>query len=115
MQIPVLDVVVLCALKALLHAIFRLDCDAYLISNCCAVLSNVAPHVCDMHHYTSERLVTTIARLAKRVIRAASVESADLTPVHGDVITGATTEPSITHASSMTSLSRYFHGPCFVQ
>lgn len=58
---------ILCVLRTALLALFRQK-DKYLLSNCLAILSNLGPHIANMHAYTSERVVTIIEKLGKRII-----------------------------------------------
>ena len=61
------DIAILCVLRTALLALFRQK-DKYLLSNCLAILSNLGPHVANMHAYTAERVVTIIEKLGKRII-----------------------------------------------
>lgn len=61
------DIAILCVLRTALLALFRQK-DKYLLSNCLAILSNLGPHVANLHAYTAERVVTIIEKLGKRII-----------------------------------------------
>ena len=98
-------------LRTALLALFRLR-DRYLLSNCLAILSNLGPHVAHMHAYTSERIVTIIEKLGKRIIdteikyvrrcrpRSATVSSQN--GVHGGKTSPALNFEPITAASVAT-------------
>lgn len=61
------DIAILCVLRTALLALFRQK-NKYLLSNCLAILSNLGPHVINIHAYTAERVVTIIEKLGKRII-----------------------------------------------
>lgn len=67
-NIPLLDLTILCILRAIMHALFRLKGDQFLLSNCFAVLLNIAPYIGNMSSYTAERVVNVIRRICKRII-----------------------------------------------
>lgn len=69
-SIPLLDLIVLCIIKIILHALFKLQVDHYLLSNCYAILLNVAPYLTNIHFYTSERIIDVIKKISKRIIDA---------------------------------------------
>lgn len=54
--------------------------DEYLHTNCLASICNMAPHVCYMHEYTSQRLIGLLAGLARRYARLRSHASHASTP-----------------------------------
>ncbi len=62
-----LDLVTLCTLRSVMHAVFRAK-DTYLLGNCCAVLHNVSTQVVELHPYTSERIVKMLYQLAGRIV-----------------------------------------------
>lgn len=65
-----MDASLLCVLRCLMHALFRLQ-DEYLVSNSCAVLHNLASSLTTgMLPYTAERVVKVTCQLCSRVIRA---------------------------------------------
>ena len=59
------DLIILCVTRALTHALFHLK-NSYLLSNCCAILLNLAPHISLLHPFTSERIVGVFIHLGKR-------------------------------------------------
>jgi hypothetical protein len=67
MQVTLGDITILCLLKTTMLALFRTK-DRYLLSNCLAILSNIAPYVANINSYTSERLVTIIEKLGQRIL-----------------------------------------------
>ena len=63
-------------LRTSLHAAFNLQ-DAYLLSNCAAVLNNIASSSAfsgGLHPHTCERLVRISQQLSRRVIKASKAE-----------------------------------------
>ena len=76
-DVLLVDLTVLCAIRTAMHALYHLKGDQYLLSNCYAILLNIAPYLIGMHTYTSERLVTIIRRIGTRIIKEVSIESID--------------------------------------
>jgi hypothetical protein len=62
----VADVVLLCVLRVTMHALFRLH-DQYLISNCFAIVLDLAYHVKGIDCYVSERVTKVMIQLGKRL------------------------------------------------
>ncbi len=58
-RLTVGDLIVLCVIKCMTHTLFQLK-NSYLLSNCLAILLNIAPHVLNLHTHTAERLVKVI-------------------------------------------------------
>jgi hypothetical protein len=44
-SIPLLDLIVLCIIRTILHSLFKLQVDHYLLSNCYAILLNISPYL----------------------------------------------------------------------
>jgi hypothetical protein len=65
------DLAILCCLRTTMHSLFRLH-DKYLLSNCFALLLNLAPMLSSCTAYTAERLVKIVFQLAKRFIKDAT-------------------------------------------
>jgi len=65
------DLTMLCTLRCTLYALFKLK-DQYLLSNCFAVMLDLAPFLKNMDCYVSERLTKVIYQLAKRCRRSAA-------------------------------------------
>lgn len=64
-KITVTDLIILCLLRTTMFALFRLN-DEYLLSNCFAVILDLAMHVNDINCYVSERIAKIIFQLIKR-------------------------------------------------
>ena len=56
---------VLTLLRSLLFNLLRLQ-DAFLLSNCCAILMNLAPSIADLHEYAAMRLASVTVSIMKR-------------------------------------------------
>jgi len=65
------DLAILCCLRTTMHSLFRLQ-DKYLLSNCFALLLNLAPMLYGINAYTAERLVKIVFQLVKRCIKDAT-------------------------------------------
>ena len=79
-EVSLCDLVVLCVIRTIMHALFRLR-DQYLVYNCFAVLLNLAPLISNTHSYAAERLVVVMSRLCKRLVKikeGGAVSGADL-------------------------------------
>lgn len=64
-EITLGSLLVLTVLRSISFNLNRLQ-DAFLLSNCCAVLMNLSPHVVQLHEYTAMRLVSvTISSIKK--------------------------------------------------
>lgn len=63
------DLTMLCTLRCTLYALFKLK-DQYLLSNCFAVLLDLAPFLKNMDCYVSERIIRVVYQLAKRCNRS---------------------------------------------
>lgn len=63
------DLLVLCTLRTTVLALFNWR-DAYALSHCGAVLLNAAPALVGIHVYVAERLVETLCKLGRRLLRA---------------------------------------------
>jgi len=59
------SVLLLCLLRSLTFNLNRLH-DAFLLSNCCAILMNLSPAVSDLHEYAAMRLVSITVSSMKR-------------------------------------------------
>ena len=70
------DLFLLCSLRVALHGLFILQ-DKYLLTNCHALLLNLAPVVSNVDVYTAERLVKVLIQLCKRVVRESTAEGGD--------------------------------------
>ena len=82
----VADLTMLCTLRCTLHALFKLK-DSYLLSNCFAVMIDLAPVLQEIDIYVSERIVKVIYQLAKRSILSDSASaSTTTTPSEADVM-----------------------------
>jgi hypothetical protein len=64
-EITVTDLIILCLLRTTMFSLFRLR-DEYLLSNCFAVLLDLAMHVNNINCYVSERIAKIIFQLIKR-------------------------------------------------
>lgn len=62
------DLVLLCTLRVTMLALFRLN-DQYLISNCFAIMLDLAHNIADVGCYVSERVSKVIIQLARRLNR----------------------------------------------
>jgi len=69
------DLTMLCTLRCTLYALFKLK-DQYLLSNCFAVMLDLAPFMKNMDCYVSERITKVVCLLAKRG-RSAAAGKAD--------------------------------------
>jgi hypothetical protein len=80
-----LDVCILCVLRTSLHAVFHLG-DAYLLSNCTAILSSISSsstYSSGLHSHTCERLVKLARHLCRRLIKSFSSEGEEEHAVEG--------------------------------
>jgi hypothetical protein len=59
------SVILLTLLRSLLFNLHRLR-DAFLLSNCCAVLMNLSPSIVDLHEYAAMRLASVTVGVMKR-------------------------------------------------
>jgi len=85
------SVLLLCVLRSLAFNLNRLQ-DAFLLSNCCAILMNLSPAIGDLHEYAAMRLASITVSTMKRyvVLRKENpdVDEEDLsnqTAQHGEV------------------------------
>jgi len=85
------SVLLMCLLRALTFNLNRLH-DAFLLSNCCAILMNLSPAISDLHEYAAMRLVATTVTSMKRYasLRKESPDSDEealstSTAMHGEV------------------------------
>jgi hypothetical protein len=62
------SVLLLTLLRSLLFNLQRLQ-DAFLLSNCCAVLMNLSPSVVDLHEYAAMRLASVTVSVMKRHVK----------------------------------------------
>lgn len=60
------SVLLLTTLRAITFNLHRLK-DPFLLSNCCAVLLNISPHVCGLHSYAAMRLASVTAFLYETI------------------------------------------------
>ena len=63
-----MDLIILCTLRTLVYSVFVLR-DAYLLSNCCAVLNSAALVMTYIHPYTAERVVKVCCQLCRKVAK----------------------------------------------
>ena len=61
------SVLLLTSLRAITFNLHRLK-DPFLLSNCCAVLLNISPHVCGLHSYAAMRLASVTVSCMKRYV-----------------------------------------------
>lgn len=61
------SVLLLTTLRAITFNLHRLK-DPFLLSNCCAVLLNISPHVCGLHSYAAMRLASVTVSCMKRYV-----------------------------------------------
>ena len=61
------SVLLLTTLRAISFNLHRLK-DPFLLSNCCAVLLNISPHVCGLHSYAAMRLASVTVSCMKRYV-----------------------------------------------
>lgn len=80
---PMLDLILLCTLRTVMHALFRIK-DNYLVYNCFAVVLNLAPSLVDIHNYTAERVVRVFTRLCKWIVKRSSEVTKDSISLHVD-------------------------------
>jgi len=59
------SMILLVLLKAITFDLNRLQ-DGFLLSNCCAVMLNLSPHIADLHEYVAARLVSVTTSCFKR-------------------------------------------------
>ena len=59
------SVLILTLLRSLLFNLLRLQ-DAFLLSNCCAILMNLSPSIVDLHEYAAMRLASVTVSIMKR-------------------------------------------------
>lgn len=74
-----MDLCILCTVRTGLHAVFKLR-DTYLLSNCAAVLNNIAASSAfagGLHPHTCDRLVRISLQLSRRVIKGNEDVSSD--------------------------------------
>lgn len=62
------SIIVLTLLRSLMFNLHRLR-DAFLLSNCCAVLMNLSSSIVDLHEYASMRLVSVTVSVMKRHVK----------------------------------------------
>ena len=62
------SVILLTLLRSLMFNLQRLQ-DAFLLSNCCAVLQNMSPPVVDLHEYAAMRLASVTVSVMKKHLR----------------------------------------------
>lgn len=68
-QASLLDAALLCLLRTVMHALFRLQ-DQYLLSNACAALHNLSTRMQRaVLPYTAERLVRVLCQLCSRAVK----------------------------------------------
>jgi hypothetical protein len=73
------SVVLLCLLRSLAFNLNRLH-DAFLVSNCCAILMNLSPNMTDLHQHAAMVLVSTTISFMKKYLelRAKHPEDDDM-------------------------------------
>jgi hypothetical protein len=81
-RVTLADLAMLCALRCTLYALFKAK-DTYLLSNCFAIMIDLAPFLRNVGSYVSERMVKVILQLARRTgaegsANPSSVESSPL-------------------------------------
>ena len=97
-----LDVTILCLLRAVMFATYRLH-DAYLLTNACAVLHNLAPFSGGLAPYTAERLVRVAHQLCSRAV---SKHQQQQQQQHLAGAAGVTSSSSCTSDESLDSTPR---------
>lgn len=69
LQASLMDAALLCLLRTVMHALFRLQ-DQYLLSNACAALHNLSTRMQrTVLPYTAERLVRVLSQLCSRAVK----------------------------------------------
>ncbi|KAL7543130.1 hypothetical protein ACHAXR_012428 [Thalassiosira sp. AJA248-18] len=79
------SMILLVLLRAITFNLNRLQ-DGFLLSNCCAVLLNLSPHISDLHEYVAHRLVSVTTSCFKRYATLLD-ENRGQTEVEGDLST----------------------------
>ena len=75
-DVSLADLALLCTLRTTVFALFRLQ-DTYLLSNCFAILLDLASHVQHIGCYVSERLAKVLLQLARKLKTGLSAGAAD--------------------------------------
>ena len=78
-DVSLVDLTVLCVMRSTMYALYHLKGDQYLLSNCYAILLNIAPYLIGIHTYSAERIVTIIKRIGIRIVKesASATESVE--------------------------------------
>lgn len=84
-DLPIMEAVLLVALKVLNIAIYRLE-DQYLLTNLCAIVMNLVNHIANINSYTSERIVKNIINMCKKVCKDENVLPAGAGPAAGGAV-----------------------------
>lgn len=72
-EVSIVDLTVLCVLRTTMYGLYHLKGDQYLLSNCYAILLNIAPYLIGIHTYSAERLVTIIRRVGARFVKDTAI------------------------------------------
>ena len=99
------SMILLVLLRAITFNLNQLQ-DAFLLSNCCAVLLNLSPHIIDLNDYFSNRLVSVTTSCFKRYT-ALVAENGGIEPEEGDLSTLLGMYGEVSHIKS-------FYPACFV-
>eukprot|EP00934_Nitzschia_sp_Nitz4_P004406 Nitzschia sp. Nitz4//scaffold66_size103028//44609//47635//NITZ4_004498-RA/size103028-snap-gene-0.139-mRNA-1//-1//CDS//3329556350//4396//frame0 len=105
------SVLLLTLLRTLVFHMDRMP-DAFLLSNCCAILQNLSPAVVDLHEYAALRLVAVTVSILKKharvAQRAATASAAATSATATSTTTGESTEKSLRQEDrSTTSVEMY--------
>jgi hypothetical protein len=116
-QINLGSVILLVLLRSLLFNLHRLQ-DAFLLSNCCAVLMNLSPAIVELHDYAAMRLASVTVSAMKRHVKLASgIDKVTLRDEEEDVTTplgmysqvARTLLSLVKHALAAKNLERNLH------
>jgi hypothetical protein len=72
------SVVLLTLLRSLMFNLQRLQ-DAFLLSNCCAILQNMSPPIVDLHDYAAMRLASVTVSVMKKHLKLHTASTAEST------------------------------------
>lgn len=93
------SVIILTLLRSLMFNLQRLQ-DAFLLSNCCAVLQNISPPIVDLHEYAAMRLASVTVSVTKKHSMLHSSSTGESTKEHKSL-------SSLEDAYMSTPLSMY--------
>lgn len=72
------SVVLLVLLRSLMFNLQRLQ-DAFLLSNCCAILQNISPPIVDLHDYAAMRLASVTVSVMKKHLKLHTASTGEST------------------------------------